>query len=109
MGMFYANVVMIGSREPEWLQGAINFLIGLFRRVGLMANISEYKTKKFQPGAIHTGMAEEDFSRRSQGKGSTYREHLRRRIPCPDCGVELADRSMTANHRRFHGTDPDID
>ena len=28
--MFYADDGLIGSRDPEWLQGGINILIGLF-------------------------------------------------------------------------------
>ena len=74
-----------------------------------MANVSKYKTTTFQPGAIHTGIPEEAFRRRIKGKGGTYQEHMRRRIPCPDCGVELAARSMTAHHRRLHGTEPEIE
>ena len=109
MGVFYAHSVMIGSRDSEWLQGDINFLIGLFRRVRRMANVSKYKTTTFQPVAIHTGISEEAFRRRIKGKGGTYQENMRRIIPCPDCGVELAARSMTGHHRRLHGTEPDID
>ena len=44
MGVFYAYGGMIGYRDPELLQGATNFLIGLFRRVNLMANVANYKT-----------------------------------------------------------------
>ena len=44
MGVFYANEGMIGSWDPEWLQGAINILIGLFIRVGIMANVAKSKT-----------------------------------------------------------------
>ena len=37
MGVFYVYNGLIGPRDPEWLKGAINVIIGLFRRVGLMA------------------------------------------------------------------------
>ena len=39
MSLFYVDDGMIGSGDPEWLQGAINILIAIFRRVGLMANL----------------------------------------------------------------------
>ena len=52
MGMFYANGRMIVSRDPEWLQGTINVIIRLFRRVGLMDNVKKSKTMPFQPGVI---------------------------------------------------------
>ena len=32
------------SRDPECLQGALNVLIEMFRRIGLAANISKSKT-----------------------------------------------------------------
>ena len=38
MGVFYSDDSMIISRDPEWLQAAINVIIGLFRRIILMAN-----------------------------------------------------------------------
>ena len=50
--MFYANGRMIVSRDPEWLQGTINVIIRLFRRVGLMDNVKKSKTMPFQPGVI---------------------------------------------------------
>ena len=39
MGVFYEYYGTIGSRDPEWLQEAINVLIGLFIRVRLMDNV----------------------------------------------------------------------
>ena len=36
----------------------------------------------------------------------TYCEQLRRRIPCPDFGVELTVVLMKANIQRMHGTEP---
>ena len=41
MGLFHADDGMIGLRYPEWLQGAINVLTKIFRRVGLMANVEK--------------------------------------------------------------------
>ena len=107
--MFYVNDGLIGSQEPDCLQWPLNALIGLFRRVVLMANIVKSRTMTCQSGAIRTGMSEEGFNWRSTGDGATYRERFRRRIPCKDCGTDLAARSMTSHHRRLHSTNPDID
>ena len=109
MGVFYADEGMIGSRDPEWLQGTINVLIGLFRRVILMTNVARSKTMTCQLGAICTGMSEEAFSWRRIGEGAKNRESLRRRILCPYCGLELTSGSMVENHRQLHGTEPEID
>ena len=56
MGMFYTDGGMIGSRDLEWIQGAINVLIKLFRRFYLMPNTEKYKTTTCQTGEIFTGM-----------------------------------------------------
>ena len=58
MGVFNADDGMLGSRYPEWLQGAINVLIRLFRRVRLMVNVAKSKNMTCQPGAIHMGISE---------------------------------------------------
>ena len=44
MGVFYG------------LQGAINGLIGISRRVGLMANVAKSNDTTCQAGAMYTGM-----------------------------------------------------
>ena len=57
MSVFYVDDVMIRSRELEWLQGANNILIVIFRRVGLMANVEKYKTMNCHMGEICTGIS----------------------------------------------------
>ena len=76
MGMFYEDEGKLGSRDPSWLQGDINFLVGLSIRVGLKANVAKSNTMTFHPGEICTGMSEEEFSRRSKVERSTYQERL---------------------------------
>ena len=41
LGVFYAHYVMFRSRDPDWLQHVTNVLFVLFRRCGLVANISK--------------------------------------------------------------------
>ena len=57
IGLFYADDGMIGSRYPEWFQEAINVIIELFRRVGLMSNVAKSKIMTCQTGAICMGMS----------------------------------------------------
>ena len=45
--------------DPEWLQGVLDVLIGLFRRIGLMANISKSQKVTCQPGAIRSVLSED--------------------------------------------------
>ena len=109
MGVFYADDGLIGSMDSEWIQGAINVFTGLFRRVRMMANVAKVNTTTFQPGEIHTGISDEAFIMMSIGEGATYRERLRRRMRCPDYGVDLTSGYMTDHHRQLHGTDTYID
>ena len=108
MGLFCADVGMIGLSDTEWLQGDINVHIGLFRRVGLMANIEKSNTMNFQSGGFRMGVSEEAFSCRNKVDGATYPYHLQRHIPCLDCGKELLVWSMTSHHRRLNRMEPEI-
>ena len=38
--LFHANYGMVGSRYSERIQGAINVIIGLFRKHGLVVNVT---------------------------------------------------------------------
>ena len=109
MGLFYAYGVIIGSRDLEWLQGGINYFIRLFRRVILMTNVSKSKTMTCHPGEICIGISKEAFSQSSKEEGSTYRECLRRRIPCLYCRVDLTARYMMDHCRKLHGAEPEIE
>ena len=40
-GEFYADDVMVGSCDLDWLQHAMNVLVGLFRSYGLAANVAK--------------------------------------------------------------------
>ena len=107
--VFYADDGILGLQYPECLQGALNVLIGLFRRIGLAANVSNLKTMNFQLGEILLGMSVDEFPRRSTGEGDNYLERLRRRMLCPDCGVEMMEIYLKYHRRKLYGTNPKID
>ena len=93
----------------EWIQVALNMIISLFRRYGLVANVSKSNSITCHPGEIQSGMLEELVGRQCMVRGDTCREILRRRIPFPECGVDLTGLSMTVHQQHIHGTEPDID
>ena len=41
LGVFYADYSLLGLRYPEWIQGYLKLLIGLFHKIGLMANLAK--------------------------------------------------------------------
>ena len=81
MEVLYKDDGLIVFQDPEWLQGSLNVIIGLFHRIGLMANVSKSKMMKFHPGKTRSVLLEEVVGQRSTRKGATHRERLRRLLP----------------------------
>ena len=69
--VFYVNNSLIGSWDPEWLQGVLNRIIGLFIRIGLMAHVAKSKMMMCQPGNIRSIIVEELVGQISTGKRAT--------------------------------------
>ena len=67
MGVFYTNDGLIGLQDLDWIQGSINVLIGIFRRVGLMANVAKSNMMTSHPGEFREHISEEAFSWRRTG------------------------------------------
>ena len=65
--VFYAKYGMVSSRESDWLQHAMNFLVGLFRRYGLAANIAKSHKMTCHPVNLRVGMSEEAMRWSAQG------------------------------------------
>ena len=58
LGVFYVKDGMVGSCDLDWLQHAVNVLVGLFRRYGLASNVAKSCTMKCQPGTLRVGVSE---------------------------------------------------
>ena len=86
-----------------------NFLVGIFCKFRLVANVTNYWTMTCQSGAPWSGILEEAVGWQFTDLGASYHEKIRRHIPCPECGVELIAGSMTVHQIRINGTDPTID
>ena len=76
LGLFYADVRVVGSRDPEEIQGALNVLIGLFRQYRLVVNVAKSKAMTCHPGNGGEG-GDED---RGNGAGSGYAVHVSRAV-----------------------------
>ena len=59
LGVFYAEDVIVRTQEPEWLQNALNVIIGLFHWYGLIVNAAKLRTMTCQPRALWLGVSEE--------------------------------------------------
>ena len=58
LGVFYADDCLLVSRDQEWIQGALNVLVGIFWRIGLTANAAKSKMMTCQPEAVRLEMSE---------------------------------------------------
>ena len=109
LGVFYANDGMVGSRDSNWLQHSMNVLIGIFWWCGLADNVAKSRTRIYQPGTLRLGMLEDDKELKCMEVGASHHDKLRRRIPSPECGIELTAGLMRANHCQMNRTEPAID
>ena len=103
--LFYADDGEISSRDPEWLQGAIDVLADLFGRVGLKTNTDKTEVMICHPGHISTRISDEAYGRRMGQGGLTFREKSRQRVECPMCHVGLAQSSLSHHMKTRHGQD----
>ena len=100
---------MVGSRDLEWIQGALNVLIRLFRWYRLLANVAKYKAMTCQMGTRWSGISDESVVWWCVGRGTTYQEHLIRQTPCLKFVVELATGLMKEHKQFMNGVEPEID
>ena len=52
---YYTDDGMVGSLNSDWLHHSMNFLVDLFRRYGLAANVTKSHTMTYQPWRITSG------------------------------------------------------
>ena len=52
---FHADTVMVCSHDPDWMQHTMNAIVVLFRRYGLVANVTKSRTMICQPGTLREG------------------------------------------------------
>ena len=102
--VFYTDDGMVRSCNSDWLQNAMNVLVGLFIRYGPAANVAKSRTMTCHPGELRAGMSEEAMVLKCTGVGDSYQVRLRKQIPYPECGVDITAGSLMAHRHRMHGT-----
>ena len=94
---------MVASSDPHWLQGSFNTLVGLFDRVGLQTNFGKTVGMVYRPCQADGTMLEAAYGRRIMGEGPRYRERLKGRVSCRDCGEMMAEGSLASQLMTQHG------
>ncbi len=86
-GVFVDNG-LVGSRDPVWLQSALNVLVILFESIGLRTNPDKTKVMTCVPGNIRVAHTEEAYHTQQYGPvNPTAKRHW---VECDICGVSLA-------------------
>ena len=86
---FYAEDGLVAPTQPERLNREFDVLTSLFYRVGLRTNTSKTVDMVCQLCHAPCGMSEEAYAQRTKWKGPTFWDRHRRRMECPECGVEV--------------------
>ena len=93
---------MVESSDPHWLQWAFNALVGLFECVGLRKNLGKTVSMTCRPCPAAGNQLEVAYGRKMTGEGPTYREKLKERVECGDCGKEMAVESLETHQMLQH-------
>jgi hypothetical protein len=74
LALFYADDGLAAARDPEWLQEAMNVLIGLFEQVGLQTNVTKTKAMTCTPGHIHGQRDPGVYQHMREGTGLSHQD-----------------------------------
>ena len=94
--ILHVDDAYLASRDPEFLQRALNVIVGLFSRVGLKTNAQKTQTMICTPGRICIQLLEDSYARLCGGT-TLAGEWDSRMVVCCQCNT-----SMTANSLRQH-------
>ena len=96
--VFYADDGMVVSSEPAWIQGAINSLVAIFYRVGLLTNVGKTVSMVCHPcRAGARNWTEEAYGRRLTEERRSYAERQREKVARRECREVLAVGSMSSH------------
>jgi hypothetical protein len=91
--IFYVDDAYLASRDPEFLQRALEILVDLFARVGLKTNLKKTQTMICKPGRIRTQLPAASYARMREGL-TTAEEWDSRKVQCHQCNKMMAASSL---------------
>ena len=101
--LFNSDDGMVASSDSRWLQGALNTLVGFFDRVGLRTNVRKAVGMVCHPFQATGNLSDAAYGRRVMVEGPTYKERLKGRVSCRECGKLMAAVSLTTHLMTQHG------
>jgi hypothetical protein len=99
---FFVDDGLVGSRDPVWLQNALNIFVTLFESIGLRTNPYKMKVMACVPGNIQVAHTEEAYHKQQYGPvNPTVKRY---RVECDICGTSLAAGSLRCHMEMQHNT-----
>jgi hypothetical protein len=94
LAIFYVNDAYLASRNPDFLQRALDVLVDLFVRVDLEANAKKTQTMICTPGGIRTQLPTESYQRMKRGLVRAEECWESWNVQCRQCEKSMAASSM---------------
>ena len=101
LALFYVDDDYIASQKKEQLQEALDILVGLFERAGLITNVGKTKAMTYIPGKTRTNLSDDIYA--GQLVGLLKKEWNKRKVVCNQCGDTLKASSLTNHLEGVHG------
>jgi hypothetical protein len=92
--IFYVNDAYLASRDPEFLQRALNVIVGLFSHVGLETNAQKMQTMVCTPGRIRIQLPEDSYAR-LHGGTTLAGEWNSQMVVCRQCDALMMANSLS--------------
>jgi hypothetical protein len=99
--IFYVNDAYIASRDPIFLQRAIDGLVGAFERVGLKTNTKKTQAMTCTPGNIRLQLPTKSYLRMRTGRTSAAGWDARK-VTCRECGKDMQVSSLGGHYADQH-------
>jgi hypothetical protein len=101
--IFNADDGYIASRDPDFLQKALDMLVDIFRRTGLETNTKKTQAMVCTPGKIRVQLSRTTYRRMREGNGGIggdeWESHV---VVCRKCGKAMKNRSLRQHLSGVH-------
>ena len=100
---FYVDGGYIASRDPDFLQKALDMLVDIFRRTGLETNTKKTETMICTPGKIRVQLSRTSYRLMREGNGGIDGDEWERRVVvCQKCGKAMQNGSIRQHLAGVH-------
>ncbi len=101
--IFYVDDGYIASRDPEFLQKALDMLVEIFRRTGLKTNTKKTQAMVCTPGKIRVQLSRTSYRRMREGKGGIEGDKWEKRsVVCQQCGKAMQNKNLRQHLAGVH-------